>query len=69
MQETEDKWAAEDPAFAGLQKKYNISRKTVTRTDYEVDFINYFTRLTSPSLGAKFLPDAYLYPVRTGRLQ
>lgn len=67
MQETEDKWAAENPTFAGLQKKYNISRRTVTRTDYEVDFINYFTKLVN--LGAKYNTDAYLYSVRTNKLQ
>ena len=37
--------------------KYQKSRRTVTRTDYEVDFIDAFTRLCSL---ASFDPDAYL---------
>ena len=28
--------------------------------DYEVDFIDYFTRLTGSKLGAKFVPDPYV---------
>lgn len=52
------------PAFEGLKRKYDISRRTATRTDYEVDFITYSTKLAN--LGAKFDPNAYLYPIKLG---
>lgn len=64
---TEARLAANNPTFAEFKKKYDQSRSTITRTDYEVDFVNYFTKLTS--LGAKFDPDAYLYPVKGVKLQ
>ncbi|PNH10155.1 Thylakoid lumenal protein, chloroplastic, partial [Tetrabaena socialis] len=56
----EARFLAEDPAFKGYKENYDRSRKTVTRTDYEVDFIDYFTTLAS--LGATFKKDAYLHP-------
>lgn len=57
----EQRLAAADPAFAEFKKKYDISKRTVTRTDYEVDFAEYYNRLTS--LGATFESDAYLHPI------
>ncbi|CAL8460517.1 g46 [Coccomyxa elongata] len=62
-QKAEQDFAAADPQFAELKQKYDRSRKTVTRTDYEVDFIDFFTRLTGPRVGAKFNPVAYLTPI------
>ncbi|GLC42901.1 hypothetical protein PLESTB_001812400 [Pleodorina starrii] len=57
----EERFVAADPAtFKGYKQNYDRSRKTVTRTDYEVDFIDYFTLLTG--LGATFKKDAYLHP-------
>lgn len=57
----EARFAAEDPkAFKGIKEAYDRSRKTITRTDYEVDFIAYFTDLSN--LGATFTKDAYLTP-------
>ncbi|KXZ46294.1 hypothetical protein GPECTOR_45g164 [Gonium pectorale] len=56
----EERLAAADPAaFQGAKVNYERSRRTVTRTDYEVDFIDYFTLLTGL---ATFKPDAYLHP-------
>ncbi|GIL48968.1 hypothetical protein Vafri_5468 [Volvox africanus] len=58
---SEERFVAADPAaFKGYKQNYDRSRKTVTRTDYEVDFIDYFTLLTN--LGANFKKDAYLHP-------
>ncbi|CAK0787502.1 hypothetical protein CVIRNUC_010722 [Coccomyxa viridis] len=54
----EQAWADANNAYKGLKLKYDRSRDTVTRTDYEVDFIDFFTRLTR--LGAKVNPDLYL---------
>ncbi len=34
------------------------------RTDYEVDFITYFTRLCGTKMGAKFDDIAYLQPIQ-----
>ena len=31
--------------------------------DYEVDFIDYFSRLVSSKMGAKFNANAYLIPI------
>ena len=71
-----EEYLATDPEFAKWKKNYDKSRKTITRTsgplgllpqlrwtcaDYEVDFITYFTRLTT--LGARFDNLAYLKPV------
>eukprot|EP00210_Caulerpa_lentillifera_P005376 g5138.t1 len=58
-----EEYLATDPGFAVWKKEYDKSKKTITRTNYEVDFITYFDRLTS--LGAKFDPLAYLKPVNT----
>jgi L-ascorbate peroxidase len=66
VQKFEEKLAAESPVFASLKKGYDRERRTTTRTTYEVDFINYFTKLTE--LGAKFEKDAYLHPVEGVRL-
>ncbi|PNW83243.1 hypothetical protein CHLRE_05g233900v5 [Chlamydomonas reinhardtii] len=56
----EARWVSEDPAtFKSVKEMYDRSRRTVTRTDYEVDFVDYFTLLTS---FATFKPDAYLHP-------
>ncbi|MEW5309373.1 MAG: hypothetical protein WDW38_001267 [Sanguina aurantia] len=63
----EIRMAAADPTFADYKKKYDMSRRTLTRTDYEVDFIAYYTRLVD--LGATFNPDAYLYPIPLGPLK
>jgi L-ascorbate peroxidase len=60
MQAAEQSLAA-DSDFAGWKKKYDRSRATVTRTEYEVDFIDFFTRLAN--LGANIDREAYLYPV------
>lgn len=64
----EDQAAAEaalveaDPgAYADWKKKYDISRRTVTRTDYEVDFGEKLSLLAD--LGATFDKKAYLYPL------
>lgn len=43
--EEEARFAEASKDFAGLKRKYDISRNTVTRTDYEVDFITFYTRL------------------------
>lgn len=52
---------AADEDFQNWKKKYDRSRRTVTRTEYEVDFITYFTKLAN--LGAKFDGNKYLYPI------
>eukprot|EP00887_Chlorella_sp_A99_P008077 scaffold12.g8077.t1 len=48
-----------DAMFSSLQ--YDISRRTVTRTDYEVDFGEKLSLLAD--LGATFDKKAYLYPL------
>lgn len=55
---------AADPDFAAWKKKYDRSRKTVTRTEFEVDFIEFYNKLTGPVTGTKFSPDAYLAPLK-----
>jgi hypothetical protein len=67
VQGYEQKLAAEDKQFAEFKKSYDRERETTTRTTYEVDFANYFTKLAN--LGAKFNSDAYLHTVRTYKLQ
>lgn len=52
---------AADDDFKGWKSKYDRSRRTVTRTEYEVDFITYFTKIAN--LGAKFDGNKYLYPI------
>eukprot|EP01023_Acetabularia_acetabulum_P022476 TRINITY_DN220_c0_g2_i2.p1 TRINITY_DN220_c0_g2~~TRINITY_DN220_c0_g2_i2.p1 ORF type:complete len:370 (-),score=60.81 TRINITY_DN220_c0_g2_i2:211-1248(-) len=59
----EQEFANYDQVYADLKLSYDRSRKTITRTDYEVDFANYFNRLAN--LGTKFDPDAYLHPIKT----
>lgn len=53
--------AAFPDVYTGIKRGFDISRKTVTRTDYEVDFAAIFNKLCR--LGATFNPDAYLYRV------
>lgn len=55
---TEAKLAA-DPDFAPWVKKYQTSRETVSQTDYEVDLITIFTRLSV--LGQSINYEAYSY--------
>jgi L-ascorbate peroxidase len=55
---TEAKLAA-DPEFAPWIKKYQQSRETVSQTDYEVDLITIFTRLSV--LGQSINYEAYSY--------
>jgi hypothetical protein len=58
----EARFVAEDAAtYAGLKKEFDMSRATITRTNYEVDFITAYNKLTS--LGCKFDQDAYLHAV------
>lgn len=52
---------AKDDDFKSWKNKYDRSRRTVTRTEYEVDFITYFTKIAN--LGAKFDGSKYLYPI------
>ncbi|KAL3132609.1 hypothetical protein ABBQ32_009138 [Trebouxia sp. C0010 RCD-2024] len=52
---------AADDDFKFWKNKYDRSRRTVTRTEYEVDFITFFTKLAN--LGAKFDSNKYLYPI------
>lgn len=54
---------AADPDFAKFKTKYDRSRKTVTRTDYEVDFIEFTKRAVD--LNATRVPNAYLIPMQT----
>jgi L-ascorbate peroxidase len=64
----EARFASEMPdAFAGVKRDSDRSRNTLTRTDYEVEFINNFSKLTS--IGAKFNPEAYLHPETTLQLK
>ena len=54
-------FAAANPDFAGYKKKYDVSRKTFTRTDYEVDFVEYSNKLAA--VGAKFDKEPYYFPL------
>eukprot|EP00882_Tetradesmus_deserticola_P003731 GHRQ01003946.1.p1 GENE.GHRQ01003946.1~~GHRQ01003946.1.p1 ORF type:complete len:361 (+),score=156.95 GHRQ01003946.1:38-1084(+) len=64
----EARFAAEDPAnFAGVKREMDRSRGTLTRTDYEVEFINHFTKLAA--MGATFNPEAYLHTETTLQLK
>lgn len=54
LQAAEERLAAESEVYAAFKLDYDRSRYTVTRTNYEVDFINSFTKLAT--LGAKFNP-------------
>nr|ACJ84973.1 unknown [Medicago truncatula] len=51
---------ASDPDVAPWVQKYQRSRETVSRTDYEVDLITTFTKLST--LGQKINYEAYTYP-------
>ncbi|KAG2487468.1 hypothetical protein HYH03_013890 [Edaphochlamys debaryana] len=57
--EAEETRFAAEKAYSGVKPTYDRSRRTVTRTDYEVDFVDYFTALTSL---ARFNKTAYLHP-------
>lgn len=48
-------------AFAQYKQKYDKSRSTTFRQDYEIDFGDFLNRLAD--LGAKFDRDAYLYDI------
>ena len=56
----EARFAAASPVYEDIKRAYDRSRDTVSRTDYEVDFVAAFNKLTS--LGPKLNPNAYLYP-------
>ena len=43
----EQKLASEDKTFAGIKKEYDAERLSITRTNYEVDFIDNFTKLAA----------------------
>jgi len=55
-------YLAQDDAFAEWKKKYDFSKKSVTRTDYEVDFVDYYNRLVN---FAQFDDLAYCFPLET----
>ncbi|CAG9467473.1 unnamed protein product [Pedinophyceae sp. YPF-701] len=61
MNAEEERLVAADEAFKNGKVGYDRSRRTVTRTDYEVDFVTFYTNLTN--LGAKFDNKKYLVPV------
>ena len=54
VQAAEEKLAADNEMYAKIKLDFDRSRATVTRTNYEVDFIEGFTKLAA--LGAKFNP-------------
>ncbi|CAB4297688.1 unnamed protein product [Prunus armeniaca] len=58
---TETLLAADPEVFPWVQK-YQRSRETVSETDYEVDLITTFTKLSS--LGQQINYEAYTYPVK-----
>lgn len=51
-----------DSRFAPYKNQYDRSRETLTRAEYEVDTIQYFSELSS--LGAKFNRDRYYFDVK-----
>ncbi|BBG95783.1 hypothetical protein Prudu_004425 [Prunus dulcis] len=51
-----------DPEVFPWVQKYQRSRETVSETDYEVDLITTFTKLSS--LGQQINYEAYTYPVK-----
>jgi L-ascorbate peroxidase len=57
---TEAAFAA-DPDFNQWKKKYDKSKKTFARVEYEVDFNDYLDRLAN--LGAQYNPGQYLVPI------
>ncbi|GAX83707.1 hypothetical protein CEUSTIGMA_g11132.t1 [Chlamydomonas eustigma] len=54
--------AAAVPAFADAKADYDKSRRSIARTNYEVDFAVVYNKLTN--LGASYNPDAYLFPLK-----
>ncbi|KDO81042.1 hypothetical protein CISIN_1g029503mg [Citrus sinensis] len=59
VQEMKDKFSA---IGLGPRQKYQRSRETVSQTDYEVDLITTFTKLSS--LGQQINYEAYTYPAQ-----
>lgn len=59
----EAKFAQAGGQYPEFKTDYDRSRKSTTRTNYEVDFITFFTQLAA--VGAKFDKDAYLVPIET----
>ena len=47
--------------FASWKSKYDKSRSTTYRDDYEIDFAEFFNKLAN--LGAKFEKSPYLYDI------
>jgi L-ascorbate peroxidase len=66
-QDAEGARLTENDVFKGWKTKYDRSKATVTRTDYEVDFITYFTKLQD--LGATRVPQAYLVDMEVAGLR
>ncbi|XP_024520798.1 thylakoid lumenal 29 kDa protein, chloroplastic isoform X1 [Selaginella moellendorffii] len=58
---------AQDSELARWVKKYQDSRETVSQTDYEVDLIGAFTRLSI--LGQSINYEAYTYPPKKFKLK
>ena len=50
-----------DPAFESWKAKYDKSRDTTFRQDYEIDFVQFFNKLAD--LGARFDKNVYLYDI------
>ncbi|XP_050215341.1 thylakoid lumenal 29 kDa protein, chloroplastic [Mercurialis annua] len=61
-QEATEALLATDPEVLPWVQKYQRSRETVSRTDYEVDLITTLTKLSS--LGQQINYEAYSYPVQ-----
>lgn len=66
-QDAEAARLAADETFTKWKRKYDRSKATVTRTDYEVDFIQYFDKLQG--LGVTKVPQAYLVDMQVGNLK
>eukprot|EP00249_Psilotum_nudum_P025279 c29603_g1_i1 orf=680-1726(+) len=58
---------ASDPEIAPWIEKYQRSRETVSQTDYEVDLITVFTKLST--LGQMINYEAYTYPPKPIKLK
>lgn len=50
-----------DPAFESWKLKYDKSRDTTFRQDYEIDFVQFFNKLAD--LGARYDKNVYLYDI------
>lgn len=61
--DVERKLAEANPAFAQAKKKYDASRATLSRANYEIDLAEALFNLSSGKCGAKFDQDAYLYDI------